>query len=287
MTADDMGGHGHAEESPEGPNETNALAIFANELRAQRQRAGWTQVVLGDKIGYSGSFISDIERSARTPALDFAQACDRELRLPGTFERMYELIRRDAYPTWFYPVITFEQQATRIHEWEMRVVPGLLQTPEYARCVIRAGCMRYSDEIIARMVSDRMARQEILTRDNPPMLWYVLHEGVVRQMIGGREVMRDQIARLIELASSPGILLQVFPFSATENPGTDGPIMVFEFDDSATVCYTECNGGGRIVEVHNEVADLMTTVNMIRASALSAGESVSLLNEIRGEFNDR
>lgn len=287
MTVEEADARDHGEEPVGAAREANALAVFANELRAQRQRAGWTQVVLGDKIGYSGSFISDIERCARTPALDFAQACDRELRLPGTFERMYELIRRDAYPTWFYPVITFEQRATRIHEWEMRVVPGLLQTPEYARCVMRAGCVRDSDEIISRMVSDRVARQEILTRDNPPMLWYILHEGVVRQMIGGRDVMADQLVRLIELASRPGILLQIFPFWATENPGTNGPIMVFEFDDAPTVCYTECHGGGRIVDVHNEVADIMTTVNMIRASALSPGESVRLLHEIRGEIHDR
>jgi hypothetical protein len=132
-----------------------------------------------------------------------------------------------------------------------------------------------------------MARQELLTRDNPPMLWYVLGEGVVRQMIGGRDVMGEQLTRLIELARSPGILLQVFPFSSSEHPGTNGPIMVFEFDDNPTVCYTECHDGGRTVEVHNEVADLMTTVNMIRASALSPGESVGLLQKIRGEIHDR
>jgi transcriptional regulator with XRE-family HTH domain len=288
MTTEDMDAHGDDAYRPSnGSREASALAVFASELRAQRQRAGWTQVVLGDKIGYSGSFVSDIERCARTPALDLARACDREFELPGTLERMHELIRRDAYPTWFYPVITFEQRATRIHEWEMRVVPGLLQTPEYARSVIRAGRPRDSDEAIARKVMDRMERQEVLNTDNPPMLWYILHEGVVRQQIGGPAVMKQQLTQLIELASRPGILLQILPFTARENAGTNGPIMVFEFDDSKTVCYTECNGGGRVVEVHNEVADLMTAVNMIRASALSPGESTVLLQKVRGELNDR
>lgn len=285
MTAEDMDAHDLDRLS--GAHEASALAVFASELRAQRQRAGWTQVVLGDKIGYSGSFISDIERCARTPALDLARVCDREFGLPGTLERMHELIRRDAYPTWFYPVITFEQRATRIHEWEMRVVPGLLQTPDYARSVIRAGRPRDSDEAVARKVMDRMERQEILNADNPPMLWYVLHEGVVRQQIGGPEVMKKQLTRLADLAVKPGILLQILPFNAPENAGTNGPIMVFEFEDSQTVCYTECNGGGRVVEVHNEVADLMTSVNMIRASALSPGESIVLLRKIRGELDDQ
>jgi transcriptional regulator with XRE-family HTH domain len=275
------------ESAPARVHEPSALATFASELRAQRQQAGWTQVTLGDKIGYSGSFVSDIERSARSPALDFARACDRELRLPGTFERLHELIQRDAYPTWFYPVITFEQRATRIHEWEMRVVPGLLQTPEYARAIIRAGCPRDSAESVSRKVSDRITRQELLNRDNPPMLWYVLHEGVVRQLIGGHEVMADQIARIIDLTDRPGILLQILPFSAPDNAGANGPIMVFEFEDAPTVCYTECYNGGRVIEAQGEVADLMTAVNMIRASALSPGESIDLLHKIRGEINDR
>lgn len=99
--------------------------------------------------------------------------------------------------------------------------------------------------------------------------------------------MGDQLTRLIELAARPGILLQILPFTAPDNAGTDGPIMVFEFDDAPTVCYTECYGGGRVVEVHNEVADLMTAVNMIRASALSPGETIGLLQQIRSETYDR
>lgn len=261
--------------------EASAHSLFAAELRAQRQRVGWTQVTLGDKIGYSGSFVSDIERRARTPALDFAQACDRELHLPGTLERMHELIRRDAYPSWFYPVISFEQRAVRIHEWEMRVVPGLLQTEDYARVVIRAGQPGCTDELVARNVTDRIERQQLLARDDPPLLWYVLSEGIVRQCIGGPSVMSEQLDKLIDLAATPGIVLQILPFSARENPGADGPIMVFEFDDSPTVCYTECYRSGRVVEAHNEVAEFMTVVNMIRASALSPGESIDLLQKIR------
>jgi transcriptional regulator with XRE-family HTH domain len=109
--------------------------VFASELRAQRQRLGWTQVVLGDKIGFSGSFVSDVERCERTPSLDFSRACDREMNTTGyepettqggSFERLHELIRRDAYPAWFSPVIPFESKAVRIHGWELAAVPGLL-----------------------------------------------------------------------------------------------------------------------------------------------------------------
>lgn len=185
--------------------ESGALAVFAAELKAQRARLGWTQVTLGDKTAYSGSFISDIERAERTPSLDLAQACDREMGLPGTFERLHELTRRAAYPSWFYPVIPLETAADRITEWELRVVPGLLQTEDYARAVIRADKPRDSDESVARAVTARLDRQELLTRDQWPLLWYILDEAIIRRMVGGPAVMDAQLARLISLAGRPGV----------------------------------------------------------------------------------
>jgi transcriptional regulator with XRE-family HTH domain len=268
-------------------NTVSALMIFSAELRAQRQRIGWTQITLGGKIGYSGSFVSDVERCARTPAIDFARSCDRELGLPGTLARIYDLIRRDAYPSGVFPVASFEREAVRIHEWEMRVVPALLQTPGYARAVVRAARPNDSDEEVACQVAARLGRQELLSGEHPPMLWYVLHEGVVRQAIGGAAVMGEQLGRLIELAGMPRMVLQILPFSAADNAGASGPITVFEFAGAPTVCYTECYGGGRVVEGYGEVADLVTAVNMVRASALCPGESIRLLRAVRLECGGR
>lgn len=122
--------------------QASAAGIFAAELKAQRGQLGWTQVQLGERIGYSGSFISDVERGARWASLDFAQRCDNEMGLPGTLERMHELTRREAYPSWFSPVIPFEAAAVRIHGWALGAVPGLLQTEGYARSVIQARRLR-------------------------------------------------------------------------------------------------------------------------------------------------
>jgi transcriptional regulator with XRE-family HTH domain len=264
--------------------ESSAIAVFAAELRAQRTRLGWTQVTLGDKTGYSGSFISDIERAERTPSLDLARACDREMGLPGTFERLHELTRRAAYPSWFYPVIPLETTADRITEWELRVVPGLLQTEDYARAVIRADKPRDSEESVAGAVTARLDRQDLLTRDQPPMLWYILDEAILRRLVGGPSVMDAQLARLADLASRPGVVIQVLPFSARIHAGSNGPIMIFEFADAPTTCYTECYGGGRIVEARDEVARLMTVINMVRASALPPEESAELMQQIRSEI---
>jgi transcriptional regulator with XRE-family HTH domain len=262
----------------------SALEAFASQLKAWRKSRGWSQVELADKLGYSDSLVSGVETQAKTPTLDFAKGCDREFGCPGTFVAMHELVSREAWPSYFAPVIDFEAQAVRIHEWELRVVPGLFQTEDYARMVISGGSPRLSDAELDRKVGGRMERQRIFERDNPPLYWTVLHEGVLRQVIGSPEIMAAQLDRLIEAARSPDVMIQVLPFTASDHPGTDGPVTVFDFSDEPSKAYTECNGGGMIAENPEAVAELMTTLNMIRAAALPPRESMALLRQIRSEI---
>jgi transcriptional regulator with XRE-family HTH domain len=256
---------------------------------------GWTQVETGEKLGYSASLVSGVETMDKNPTADFARRCDKvfgtpgfdeEPETPGTFMTLQALVAREAWPSYFAPVIDLETKALRIHEWEMRAVPGLLQTEDYARAVISAGRPRDSVADIDRTVSARLERQAILTRGNPPMLWAVLHEGVLRHVVGSPEIMCGQLDKLAGLASEPGIVIQVLPFTAGDHPGTDGPISVYDFDSEPSVAYTECNGGGRIVESADEVGDLAMILNMIRAAALPPRESVSLIRKIRSEIAD-
>jgi transcriptional regulator with XRE-family HTH domain len=262
----------------------SALEAFASQLKAWRKSRGWSQVELADKLGYSDSLVSGVETQTKTPTLDFAKGCDREFGCPGTFVAMHELVSREAWPSYFAPVIDFEAQAVRIHEWELRVVPGLFQTEDYARMVISGGSPRLSDAELDRKVGGRMERQRIFERDNPPLYWTVLHEGVLKQVIGSPEIMAAQLDRLIEAARSPDVMIQVLPFTASDHPGTDGPVTVFDFSGEPSKAYTECNGGGMIAENPEAVAGLMTTLNMIRAAALPPRESMALLRQIRSEI---
>ena len=267
--------------------ESSAVGLFAAELKAQRGRLGWTQVQLGQRIGYSGSFISDVERGARLASLDFALRCDKEMGLPGTLERMHELTRREAYPSWFSPVIPFEVAAVRIHGWALGAVPGLLQTERYARAVIQARRPQADEATIERTVTARMERQAILAREAPPLLWYVLHEGALRHVVGDREIMAEQLDKLIKSASMPSVVIQVLSFTAHDHAGVEGPIVAYESLTGPTVAYTECYGGGRIVEASDEVADLMTVVGMLRAAALPPRDSLAFMKQIRRDLDDR
>jgi transcriptional regulator with XRE-family HTH domain len=265
----------------------SALAAFASQLRSWRLHLSWTQVEMGTKLGYSASLISGIETMDKVPTADFAARCDELFQTPGTFATFQELVAREAYPAFFTPVIPFEREAIRIHGWELGAVPGLLQTQDYARALISSGRPMDSSEEIDQLVTARIGRQDVLTFDNPPLLWYVLDESVARRVVGGPAVMGRQLDRLLDASAAPGVVLQVLPYAADNHAGADGPLSLYEFAETPSICYTECYGGGRIVESRAEVANLMTVINLIRASALSERESRALILQIKSEIDNR
>jgi transcriptional regulator with XRE-family HTH domain len=267
--------------------ESGGKARFGAELRAQRTARGWTQVQLGKKLGYSDSLVSDIENANRTASEDFAKLCDEVFSLPGTFLRHWEDLEREAFPTWFAPIVPIERESAKIAGWEPSAVPGLLQTNHYARALVRARRPQDDEETVERTVQARMDRQSTLSRPKPPMCWWVLSEGVLRQVVGGPEVMGDQIDRLIKAAEAPGTVIQVLPFSAHDHAGTDGLLHLYERPGQSTVAYTECIGGARLIEDQEEVSDLTTVMGMLRAAALSRTDSVALMRAIRRDLGQQ
>ena len=269
-----------AAESATGP----VRAMFTAELRAQRQRMGLLQREFAEKAHVSLSSVKQYEAAKKKPDRKFAAWCDDFFGCPGTFARLYDGMIAESYPSWFGPRVLFEDKAARIHEWEMRGIPGLLQTRSYACAVIRA-CKPYdTEEKLERDAAARVERQNILTRDDPPKLWVVLGEGVLRQAVGGARVMREQLDHLLSLAEVQGIVLQVLPFAVTDAPGVDGPAAMFEFDDAATVAYLEGWGSGRVLKDPKEVTAIATALSMIKGCALSPIDSAQLMTKIRSEL---
>lgn len=264
--------------------EISACRDFALELRSWRTLLSLTQVSLGDKIRYSGSFVSDIERCHRMPPLDFAQACDRELNLPGTFARAFQRISQESFIGWFAPVLPFETKATKIQAWDMRCLPGLLQTPDYTRAVIRAGRPDDPDDIVERDVQARMQRQEIFSRKHPPSAWFIIDESALRRVYGSKAIMAAQLSKLQENSTRPGIVIQIMPIAAPDCSGVGGPMTVFDIPDSPQMVYTEGCEVGRIIEAPGEAAKLVAKFDHLRAAALPRQESSRLLAQIRSEY---
>jgi hypothetical protein len=232
----------------------------------------------------SNGSVSDVERGDRGATDDFARRCDEVLGLPGSFLRLWEDLQRESFPTWFAPIVPIEREASKISGWEPSAVPGLLQTEAYARSLIKARRPGDDEETVERTVQARMERQGTLTRPKPPLCCYVLAEGVLRQAIGGPEVMAEQLDKILKATDTPGFVLQVLPFSAQQHAGIDGHLYLYERPGVPIAAYTECIGGGRLVEDQQEVSDLTTVMGMLRAAALPPWDSVALMRTIRRDF---
>ena len=154
----------------------SALSLFADELRAARDHAGLSRDELGDRLNYSGSLVGMVESLKRVPQADFAARCDEVFGTIGTFARLQRRLRTLPFTASFRPFAAFEEVAISLRTFEHAPVPGLLQTPEYARAVLGTRPNTTPDEL-DDMVAARLARRAILDRDNPPMLWVVVDAG--------------------------------------------------------------------------------------------------------------
>ncbi|MDX2702564.1 helix-turn-helix domain-containing protein [Streptomyces sp. NPDC059718] len=205
----------------------------------------------------------------------------REANRPGWWHRF-----RDVLPEWFSAFVSLEGAAELIRAYEPHYVPGLLQTPQYAEAVLRAGRPHASREEIERGVALRMQRQALLTRDDPPLLWVVMDETVLRRPIGGPEVMRLQIDRLIEACGMPQVRLQVLPFASGPHPAMYGPFHIFRFPlpELPDIAYAESLIGAVYLDEREDVSRFREALDRMSAQALPAGPTREFLEEARGRL---
>ncbi|HEX9066350.1 MAG TPA: helix-turn-helix transcriptional regulator [Streptosporangiaceae bacterium] len=184
---------------------------------------------------------------------------------------------QDVLPQWFEAYIGLEEAASQIRSYQVQFVPGLLQTEDYARGVTM---LAYSHpREINRRVNLRMARQAMLDRDEPPSLWVVLDEAVLRRPIGGVNAMRAQLKHLIEMSQRPNITIQVLPFSAGGNPATWGPFSVLRFSDYdlSDVVYLEQLTSALYLDKPDVVNNYLTVMERLCMDAASPAATVKML----------
>ncbi|MFF0312436.1 DUF5753 domain-containing protein [Streptosporangium sp. NPDC004379] len=182
---------------------------------------------------------------------------------------------------WFRPWLDFESEAESLHVWELAMVPGLFQVEGYARALIANEPGTTSDQAEERLAA-RLDRQRLLDRPGPQMMWVVLDEGVLHRPVGGPEVMVEQMRRLLELAESPRVSLQVLPYVAYGTVGLLGSFVVAEMPGEAPpVAYIDSlSTEDRVSDRSEEVKSLICRHGVIRADALSRRESLGLIKEM-------
>lgn len=255
------------------------LAFFGSELRRLRVEAGWTQEQLGDEINYSAALVGMVETARRMPSRDFAEACDRAFDTGGLLVRMWPLVRKEAYPTWFRPFVDLEREAHTLRSWELAVVPGLLQTTEYARELLRSWPGTTEGQV-EEMVAARIERQTILASDRPPLMWFVMDEGVLHRPIGDPEIMRGQLQALVEASPHSHVKIQLVPRSAGAHPGVLGAFAIASFDRAPDVAFLASAGEGHVTDYPAEVRSVASVYDTIRTEALPVGASLDLITKV-------
>jgi transcriptional regulator with XRE-family HTH domain len=193
---------------------------------------------------------------------------------------------RDVLPDWFSAYVSLESEASVIRLYEPHYVPGLLQTYDYATALMRVGFPNESEEDIARRVALRVKRQDLLAKPESPAIWAVMDETVLRRPVGGVEVMRAQIDRLLEVLDLPKVRIQVMRFSVGAHPGAYGPFHYFRFGFSELpdVVYTESLAGAVYVDQPDDVVNYLEVLDRMTVQAEPVDRTRSILDEMRKEL---
>lgn len=274
--------------------------LLGGQLRRLREDKGITREAAGYEIRSSESKISRMElgrvsfkerdvadlltlygltdEEERNALLTLA----RDANSPGWWHR-----ESDILPGWFQPYVGLESAASIIRTYELQFVPGLLQTADYARAVIRLGHGAAESSELERRVSLRLNRQKLLTRSDAPQLWAVIDEGALRRPVGGVDVMRAQIAALIDATKMPNVQLQVMPFDYGGHSASGGAFSILRFPDQELpdIVYVEQLASALYFDKREDIELYLAAMERLAVEADPPGRSAETLGEILSELD--
>ncbi|WP_435131987.1 helix-turn-helix domain-containing protein [Actinacidiphila sp. bgisy144] len=266
--------------------EASPEAAYGARIRSTREARGWKQEDLATETGYASTHISAVETARKVPTLRFSRSVDIAFGTgEGTdsFEREWRQIRHGSLLEGFPHYVGYEGRAVEIRLYEIGIVPGLLQTPEYARVLADSAVQRGA--ITPAQADERVAflaeRQAALIRPRPPMMFVTMDESCLLRPIGGPAVMDAQLARLIEFAEQPNTLLQVAPFEMAERRTLDLPVNLLTMADRSVLCYAESQAQGHLDRENVSVVPMLTAYHQLQAEALSQAASVAMIRQLR------
>ncbi|MFJ2607464.1 helix-turn-helix domain-containing protein [Streptomyces sp. NPDC087425] len=266
--------------------EASPRAAFGYRVRSAREGHGWTQDQFGERIGYSGRHVSAIETCHKPPTLRLVRSMDTVLGLAGTvesFERAWIELRNGSLLEGFPEYLSYEARAAEIRLFDVGVIPGLLQTPEYSRAIEEGHVKRgtLTPEQACERVESLAERQAGLVRRVTPMVIVVLDESCIRRLIGGPGVMERQLAHLIEFAEQSNSMLQLAPYTIGERRPFNRLVNLLTLPDRSVMSYVESQTDGHLDREITSVLPLVRAYHQLQAEALSQAASVAMIDEVR------
>ncbi|WP_282693050.1 helix-turn-helix transcriptional regulator [Streptomyces sp. CC208A] len=261
-------------------------AAYGALLRRVRMERGFSQDEMGERMGYSSTHISSVETGRKMPTLPFSRKADAALETGEKFQNEWRKLRFGILLEGFSEYADHESRAVEIRLYEIGIIPGLVQTPEYARCLADSAVRRGS--ITPEQADDRVAvlegRQQALVRPRPPAMLVVMDESCIRREVGGPEIMGAQLDRLLEFADQPHTVLQIAPFSIGERRALSLPVYLLTLPDVSVMAYAESQIRGHLERETASVFDLLKDYHQLQAEALPHAASVALIREARKAY---
>ncbi|MFJ1649705.1 Scr1 family TA system antitoxin-like transcriptional regulator [Streptomyces sp. NPDC088258] len=265
--------------------ESSPRAAYGARVRRLREERGWSQEDLAARVEYSSQHISATETARKPPTLSLSRKLDLAFGTADTvdsFEREWREIRNGSLLEGFPEYVAYEGRAVEIRLYNIGIIPGLLQTPEYAKVLADSAVRRgaITPEQAEERVSFLAERQSALERPRPPMMLVVLDESCIRRSIGDPVAMEAQLARLVEFAGQPNTMLQVVPFDMSHRP-FHLPITVLTQSDRSLMSYAESAQRGHLERESTAVVPILTAYHQLQAESPSQAASVAMINQLR------
>ncbi|MGW7362264.1 helix-turn-helix domain-containing protein [Streptomyces sp. NPDC054841] len=271
------------EVDPDDESGAAVVATVGRQLKLRREASGMRAAEFGVAIGYGEDLVYKVEAGKRIPRPEYLDKADEVLGAGGLIAAMKKDVAEVRYPKKVRDLAKMEAKAVELLSYGSHALHGLLQTEAYARALLGTRRPAYAADELERMLEARMARQTIFDRSPAPELGFVLEEVTLRRPTGGTMVQRQQLERLLEVGQMRNVEIQVMPTDRWEHPGTGGRIQVLKFGDGSAIGRTDDEYGGRPVSDLKRLRVLELRYGIIRARALTPGESLALIEEVLGE----
>lgn len=273
---------------------TARIRGLAAELKLLREKAEMTTRDASSVVGMSAASLNRLENGGKAIGPEDVSALLVAYSVTGTErERLMSLAREADMPGWWETgngalpkqlpaLITFETEAIRIVDTATLLVPGLLQTADYARAVLTSAGVLGQD--METMLATRLGRQAVLGNPRAPHYLAILDEAVLRRPVGSPHVMADQLTHIIDSATHPNVDLRVVPFARGAHTGLDGSYMSLEFRAAWPIVYLEHKRSTMFVDDPHDVAAFHTATDVLLATALGPADSIEFLGTVAGDF---
>ncbi|WP_405810213.1 DUF5753 domain-containing protein [Streptomyces sp. NBC_01520] len=260
---------------------------LGRRLRRLRERRGLSLRQLSEQVGgYSHSYLGRVELGDQLPSEALVTSLDQFFDSDGVLADLLEMAHDSSVPDYGRAVVGKELEADRIQVFTSSLIPGLLQTEDYARELFRTSLPGEPESKLNDRVVVRMKRQRIFDRPEPPFYWAIMDEASFKRPVGSPQQMADQLRCLLRAAERPKLTVQVLPFTEGAHPMMGGCLTLLTLRDGGTMAFIESFSSGETAELPKRTLDLTQRFDVARSLALPMEKSLGLIREYLKEYED-